>query len=140
MKIMDINEARSLASWLNVGALAASVWRLSEAGEQREDRSAAAGINLAYGKVFLRTWQSDQLMPTHPDVPILILAMCNSCQREKTWERLSEGLEVPPSEDVVAAEVQERAWREGIDWDAVEEQLENIYGEDLYNVYTPWRR
>ncbi len=139
MKVMEINAARSLASWLDVGALAAAVWRISGAGEDREDRKAAAGIDLVYRKVWMRSWTANHPMPVHPDVPLLVLAYCDTPRREETWRRLSEGLEVAPSAEVVAMEIQERAWREGINWDEVEEQLESIYGEDQYNVYTPWR-
>lgn len=121
-------EARSIVSWLDFGAITASVWRLAE-GEDGSDRKAAGGIDLIHGKVWLQSWSVDREMPSDPNIPVLVLAYCDTQQREKTWRRLSRGLEVPPSEDVVFEEVQERARREGVDWRHVELQLERIYGE-----------
>ncbi len=89
---------------------------------------AAVGLDLETGDLRLVAWASDE-EPPESETPILVLAAFAAAERADHRRRLSEGLDVALSEEVVEEIVARAAARRGASWARLDEKLDAAYEE-----------
>lgn len=120
---MNVEEARSIVRAVDPAYVARLVWRAAD------DEGYAVGVlGLASRSIMTITWPIGEKPPL-PNEPMVILMVREPGQQLRTRMRLSIGASVPPSDDVIEADVVDDV-RNNEDYYAhVEEQFRLIYSE-----------
>lgn len=121
MKIMNVEEARAIVHGIDPAYVARLVWRAAD------DEGYAVGVlGLASGSIMTITWPIGD-KPPPLDEPMVILMVREPGQQLRTRMRLSVDASVPPSDDVIEADVLDDV-RDNEDYYAhIEEQFRLIY-------------
>lgn len=122
MKVMSIEEARHIIRWLDMGDLARKVWRAAG-----DEGYAVGALALSSRRVIIVSWPAGEKSPPVGE-PLVVLVSCEPGAHSDMRRKLSEGMEVGFSDEVVEEAVVEDVGKEFF-YERIEEQLRQIYGE-----------
>ena len=129
MRVIDPAEARQIVAELDAGKLARDAWRASAPDGSGRGRFALVALDMVSAELVLVAWP-ERAAPPSPAFPLVVLVSSDSAAHERTRKRLSTGLDVPSSAEVVEETVVRDAQREAEAWTHVEEQLARIYASE----------